>query len=168
MSAGAAARRFVGLVAQPDTEQLRGSAAQTPLAAGQMIVGYGTYSDGSAAGPGVFLVLRQLDAKEYLLAPFGTTDGDWSQWLGDKLSVRTVLWRNAKDPIPEEKELLRRWRVISERGEAPKKGDYVEFGKKIADEIAKRWSFVNDLVVSDRPPPQAATVPHFPVSVKYN
>ena len=161
MSAATAARCFVGLVAQPDTLQLRGSAAQTPLTAGQMIVGNGTYTDGSATGPGIFLVLRQLDATEYLLAPFGTTDGDWSQWLGDKSSEKTVLWRNAKDPIPEEKELLRRWQVISEKGEVPKKSDYVEYGKKIAEGIEKKWSFLNDLVVSERPPPQAATVPPF-------
>ena len=161
MSAAASARSFVGLVPQEDTEQLRGSAALTPLAAGQMIVGQGTYTDGSATGPGIFLVLRQLDAKEYMMAPLGTSDGDWSRWLGEKISIKVVLWRNLKDPIPEDKELLRRWKVMSERGEVPTKSDYLEYGKKIAEGISKRWSFLNDLVVSERPPPQAATVPHF-------
>ena len=165
--AAAAPRTFFSIVEQPDTVQLQGAAAQVPIAAGQMIIGHCTFTDGTATGPGIFLVLRQLSTKTYLLAPFGTTDGDWSKWLSDKSTVKAVLWRSPKDVITDEDELLRRWRVVSGKGEEPKKSDYESFGKKIADGVAKKWAFFNDLVVSDKPPPQAATVPHFSVSVKY-
>ena len=161
MSAATATRSFVGLVEQPDTVQLRGAAAQTPMTAGQMVVGNGTFNDGSATGLGIFLVLRQVSAKTYLLAPFGTNDGDWSAWLSEKSTVKAVLWRSTKDPIPEDDELLRRWQVVSEKGEVPKKDDYVSYGKKIADGILKKWEFLNELVVSEKPPPEAATDPFY-------
>ena len=48
-----------------------------------------------------------------------------------------MLWRSAKDPVPDEEELLRRWRVVSEKGEVPQKSDYVAFGNKIADGMQK-------------------------------
>ena len=165
MPAAIATRSFVGLVEQPDTVQLRGAAAQTPLTAGQMIVGNGTFPDGSATGKGIFLVLRQSSAKTYVLAPFGSEDGDWSAWLEDKTSVKAVLWRSTKDPVPENDELLRRWQIVSEKGVVPKKEDYVSYGKKIAEGILKKWNFLNELVVSEKPPPEAATDPHFSVSV---
>ena len=37
-------------------------------ATGEVISAFGTYGDGSAAGPGLFLVLRQIGAREYLLS----------------------------------------------------------------------------------------------------
>ena len=76
MAAADATHKYVGLIEQPDTEVLRGAAARTPLAAGQMIVGSGTFSDGSATDFGIFLVLRQVSAKSYMLAPFGSKDAD--------------------------------------------------------------------------------------------
>ena len=109
MPTAAAPLRFVGLVAQDDTVILSGEAARVPLQAGQTIVANGTFSDGSGTKPGIFLVLRQLSTKEYLLGPLGTLDKDWSKWLRDRASVRAVLWGSAKDPIPEDEELLRRW-----------------------------------------------------------
>ena len=168
MAATDATHSYVGLIEQPDTVVLRGAAARTPLAAGQMIVGSGTFSDGTATELGIFLVLRQVSAKSYLLAPFGTKDADWSKWLDEKTAVTAVLLRAARDPIPEDDELLRRWRVVSEKGEVPLKKDYLAFGKKIADGIEKKWAFLNELVVSEKPPPQAATVPHFSVIVNNN
>ena len=156
---------YVGLTAQPGVEQLRGALAQRPLEAGQMIVGCGTWSEGTPTDLGVFLVLRQLSAKSYLLAPFGSKDACWDKWLADKSSVKAVVWRHAKDAVPEEDELLRYWRVVSGKGEVPQKNDYVAFGKKIADGIVKKWNFLNELVVSDKPPPEAATDPHFSVIV---
>ena len=156
---------FACLVEHPEGVRLKGAAAQTPLRAGQMVIGHGTYEDGSETGPGAFLVLRQLGAKEYLLAPFGTSDGDWSSYLSDKTTVKAVLLRTAKDAVPKDKELLRRWRVVSESGEVPKRADYEIFGKKIADGVEQKWNFLNELVVSEKPPPEAATDPHFSVSV---
>ena len=126
-----------------------------------MIVGCGTWSDGLSTDLGIFLVLRQLSAKSYLLAPFGSKDADWAKWLADKSNVKAVLWRNAKDPVPEDDELLRHWRVVSGKGEVPQKSDYEAFGRKIADGIQKKWEFLNELVVSEKPPPKAATDPFF-------
>ena len=161
MPSAAGTPSFVGLVAQAETEVLKGAAAQKPMSAGQMIIGNGTYSDGTATGLGIFLVLRQASTKVYVLAPFGSDDGDWSKWLADKSHVKAVLWRNESDPIPKEDELLRRWRVVSEKGEAPQKSDYSAFGKTIADGILKKWEFLNELVVSEKPPPEAATDPFY-------
>ena len=141
MPSAAGTPSFVGLVAQDETEVLKGAAAQKPMSAGQMIIGNGTYSDGTATGLGIFLVLRQASAKVYVLAPFGSDDGDWSKWLADKSHVKAVLWRNESDPIPKVDELLRRWRVVSQKGEAPQKSDYSAFGKTIADGILKKWEF---------------------------
>ena len=143
MAATAATHTYVGLVEQPDTVLLRGAAAQTPMSAGQMIVGSGTFTDGSATDLGIFVVLRQVSAKTYLLAPFGTKDVDWAKWLDERTTVKAVLWRATKDPIPDDDELLRRWRIVSEKGEVPQKSDYVAFGKKIADGIEKKWEFLN-------------------------
>ena len=81
-----------------------------------MIVANGTFTDGSATDVGIFLVLRQIGAKQYLLAPFGTCDGDWAKWLSEKSSLRATLWRSVKDPIPDDSELLRRWQIVSEKG----------------------------------------------------
>ena len=152
---------FACLMEQPNGVRLKGAAAQAPLAAGQMVIGHGTFTDGSETGSGAFLVLRQLGAKEYLLAPFGTADSDWSSYLSEKSTVKAVLLRSAKDAIPDDKELIRRWRIVSENGEVPKRADYECFGKKIADGVVPKWIFLNELVVSEKPPPQAATVSHF-------
>ena len=161
MSATVGRNAFVGLVAQADTEVLKGSAAQKPLGAGDMIIAHGTYTDGGSTGPGIFLILRQVDAKVYEMVPFGSNDKDWSKWLRDKNIVRAVLWGNESDPIPEEHEMLRRWLVVSKAGERPQRSDYEDFGKKVADGILPKWSFANEMMVSQRAAPQAVTVPFF-------
>ena len=46
-------------------------------------------------------------------------------------------------------------------GEEPKRGEYANYGKEIAYGIEKKRAFRSELVVSGKPPPQAATVPHF-------
>ena len=35
--------------------------------------------------------------------------------------------------------------------------DYVAYGKKVTGAIEEKWKFLNELVVSEKPPPQAAT-----------
>ena len=161
MSAIAAPYNFVGVVAQPDTEQLKGAAARVPLSAGQMIVGNCTFEDGTATGLGVFLVLRQASTKTFVLAPFGSQDAEYSKWLSKQIYLKAVIWRSEKDPIPEDDELLRRWRVVSDIGEEPQRKDYEMFGKTIADNISKKWAVLNELVVSEKPPPEAATDPFY-------
>ena len=165
MSSTASPYNFISVVAQPDTEQLKGAAACVPLSAGQMIVGNGTYADGTATGLSVFLVLRQSSTKTFVLAPFGSEDVEYGKWLSKRMYIKAVIWRSEKDPVPEDDELLRRWRVVSEIGEEPQRKDYEMFGKTIADNISKKWAVLNELVVSDKPPPQAATDPHFSVIV---
>ena len=125
-----------------------------------MIVGCGTWSDGTPTDYGIFLVLRQLSAKSYLMAPLGTKDAGWGKWLSDKSNVKVVLWRKVAEPVPEEEELLRHWRIVSGKGEVPHKDDYEAYGRKIADGIQKKWEFLNELVVSEKPPPKTATA-HF-------
>ena len=124
---------YVGLVAQPEVEQLRGAYAQKPFEAGQMIVGCGSWPDNTPTDYGIFLVLRQLDSKRYLMAPLGTKDVEWGKWLAEKANVKVMLWRKVTDNVPEDEELLRNWRIVSEKGEEPQKDDYAAFGSKIAD-----------------------------------
>ena len=158
--ASTAARVFVGFVVQEHTVQPRGAAGHAPLSAGQMIIAHGTFTDGSPTGPGVFMVLRQVSAYTFKLAPIGTDDGDWAKWLRDRSSVTAILWRDPKEAVPENEELLRRWSVVSQRDEVPQKKDYEDlFKKKVVDGIPKKWEFLNDLMVADTAPPQAVTVP---------
>ena len=130
-----------------------------------MIVCNGTYNDGSPTGLAIFLVLRQASTKTYILAPFGSEDADWSKWLSTKNHVKAMLWRGEKEPIPADEELLRRWRIVSEKGVAPQSEDYEgDFGKRVANGILKKWEMLNELVVSDKPPPQAVTNPFSVIS----
>ena len=112
---------FACLVPQAEAVQLKGAGAKQPLVAGQTIVAHGTYDDSSETGPGVFLVLRQTGDIEYLLSPLGTTDAHWESWLQKSSTVKALLWRDARDAIPTEKEHLRRWRVVTAAGEEPNK-----------------------------------------------
>ena len=146
---------FACLVPQADTEQLKGAQALKPLAAGQMIIAHGTYEDGSETGPGVFLILRQTGAKEYVMSPLGSSDKFWEAYLCTAPTVKAILWRSAKDAIPSDKELLRRWRIVSGAGEVPKKKDYVGFSKAIVEGLIRKWEFLNELVVSEKPAPEA-------------
>ena len=146
---------FACLVPQEGSEQLKGAQALKPLTAGQMIIAHGTYEDGSETGPGVFLILRQTGAKEYVLSPLGSSDEYWEAYLSTAPTVKAQLWRNAKDAIPSDIELLRRWRVVSGAGEVPKKSDYVGFSKPIVEGLIRKWDFLNALVVSEKPAPQA-------------
>ena len=145
---------FVCLVPQPEAEVLKGIKAQQPLTVGDMIIGYGTFADGSEVGPGIFLVLRQTGANEYVLSPLGSPDEYWETYLAKAPTGKAVIWRDAKDEIPGDKELLRRWKIIS-NGEVPKKKDYAGFPKQIVEGLARKWQFLSELVVSEKPPPQA-------------
>ena len=114
-----------------------------------MIIAHGTYEDGSETGPGVFLILRQTGAKEYVMSPLGSSDEYWEAYLSTAPTVKALLWRDQRY-IPSDKELLRRWSVVSGVGEAPKKSDYVGFSKPIVEGLIKTWEFLNELVVSEK------------------
>ena len=146
---------FSCLVAQDGAVQLRGILAKEPLKAGQTIVAHGTHEDGTETGAGVFLVLRQVNARQYVLAPLGSADEYWESYLSRLPTVKAVLWRNASDTMPAGTELLVRWRIVTEAGEVPKSKDYGGFNKPILDRLSKKWHFLNELVVSEKPPPQA-------------
>ena len=146
---------FSCLVAQPEATLLKGAAAKKPLSAGEIIIAYGTFPDGSEAGPGVFLVLRQTGARDYILSPLGSPDEYWETYLAKTPTAKAVVWRDAGEDIPDDKELLKRWKVISKAGEVPEKRDYGGFPKPIVDGLVRKWEFLNELVVSDKPPPQA-------------
>ena len=159
----ASSAKFACLVPQPGAEVLKGSLAQQPLTAGDMVIAYGTFADGGEAGPGIFLVLRQTGAKEYVLSPFGSRDEYWETYLAKHRSIKAILWRSAKDEIPADKEMLRRWKVVS-RGEVPKKKDYFGFPKLVVEGLAKKWQFLNELVVSETTT-RGGNGPPFSVSV---
>ena len=101
--------------------------------------------------------MRQTDSRQYVLAPLGSADEYWESYLSRLPTVKAVLWRNASDTMPANTELLVRWRILSEVGEVPKKKDYggIGLGKPIVEGLSKKWHFLNDLVVSEKPPPQA-------------
>ena len=63
--------------------------------------------------------------------------------------------RDANEAIPTDKELFRRWRIVSGAKEVPKKSDYVGFAKGILEGPVRKWEFLNELVVSEKPAPQA-------------
>ena len=63
------------------------------------------------------------------------------------------------DPIPADMELLQRWRVVSEPGQPPKKEDYGDLPQHLAEAILRKWEFLNELVVSEKPQPQAGNDP---------
>ena len=152
---------YVSLMAQEGVERLTGARARHPLLAGQTIVAYGTHEDGSDTGAGIFLVLRQVSAKEYLMAPLGSADHYWQSYLAGMPTVKAMVRRTSHDAMEEGKELPVKWRVVSDVGEVPNSKDYGEFRKSLVKDLAKKWHFMNELVVSEKPPPQAATVPRF-------
>ena len=111
---------FSCLVPQPEAVQLKGAGAKSPLFAGQTIVAHGMYDDASETGPGIFLVLRQVGSIEYVMAPLGSTDSHWESHLKSATTVKALLWKDVKDPIPNDRELLRRWQVVAAAGDEPK------------------------------------------------
>ena len=157
---------YVSLIPHAEAEQLKGDKARAPLKAGQMIIAHGTFEDGTETGAGIFLILRQCSAKEYKMAPFGSVDPYWEGYLAGSAHVTVMLMRQTGDAIPADKELLRRWRIVSEAGEAPKKNDYAGFPKTILDGMSKKWKFLNELVVSERPPPEVGNDPPLKICVK--
>ena len=90
-----------------------------------------------------------------VMSPPASSDEYWEAYLSTAPTVKALLWRSAKDAIPSDKELLRRWRVASGAGEVPKKSDYVGFSKSIVESLIRKWEFLNELVVSEKPAPQA-------------
>ena len=135
--------------------KITGALAKQPLKAGQTIIAHGTHEDSSEIGAGIFLVLRQMGAREYMLAPLGSADEYWESYLSQMPTVKAVLWRDASETMPPEKELIVRWRIVSEVGEAPQNKDFRDFGKAVVEGLSRKWHFLNELVVSEKPPPQA-------------
>ena len=78
---------FVCVVAQDGAERLTGTAAKQPLLAGQTIIAHGTHEDGTETGAGIFLVLRQVNARMYMLAPLGSSDEYWDSYLSQMPAV---------------------------------------------------------------------------------
>ena len=155
--ASASSAMYACFVAHDGAEQLKGKLAKGPLKPGQTIVAHGTHEDGAETGPGVFLVLRQIQSRQYVLAPLGSADEYWESYLSQLPTVKAVLRRNASDTMPANTEQLVRWRIVSEEGEVPKKKDYGGIGleKPMVEGLSKKWHFLKELVVSEKPPPQA-------------
>ena len=152
----ASSAMYACFVAHDGAEQLKGMLAKEPLKPGQTIVAHGTHEDGEETGPGVFLVLRQIDSRQYMLAPLGSADEYWESYLSRLPTVRAVLKRKASDTTPANTEQLVRWRIVSKEGEVPKKRDYGDIGleKPMVEGLSKKWHFLNELVVSEKPPAQ--------------
>ena len=90
------------------------------------------------------------------MSPLGSSDEYWEVYLSTAPTVKARLWRSAKDAIPSDTEkLLRRWRVVSGAGEVPKKKDQLGFSKSIVEGLIRKWDFLNELVVSEKPAPEA-------------
>ena len=124
-----------------------------------MIVAHGIFDDGSATEEGVFLVLRGLGNAAYVLAPLGSLDPYWGDHLAKHPQVKAKIMKTATDTVPGDFELLQRWQVISEAGQEPVKSDYDRFPQTMLDSIIPRWRFLNELVVSEKPQPQAGNDP---------
>ena len=146
---------FSRLFAQDGAVRLPGAQAKHPIKAGQTIIAHGMHEDGTETGAGIFLVLRQVSSRQYVLAPLGSADEYWDSYFSQLPTVKAVLQRNSSDTVPAETELLARWRIVSEVGEVPRKKDYGGFEKPILEGLSKKWHFLNELVVSEKPPPQA-------------
>ena len=56
-------------------------------------------------------------------------------------------------------ELLQRWRVVAEPGQEPKMRDFEGMPNPITAAIIPKWKFLNELVVSEKPQPQAGNDP---------
>ena len=89
------------------------------------------------------------------MLPLASSDEYWETYLSSAPTVKALLWRDANEAIPTDKELLRRWRIVSGANEVPKKSDYVGFAKGILEGLVRKWEFLNELVVSEKPAPQA-------------
>ena len=55
-----------------------------------------------------------------------------------------------KETVPPEMEFLRRWRVLAEPGEEPRKDDFAGLKKEEVEQALKTWRFLQDLVLADK------------------
>ena len=105
------------------------------------------------------MVLRSLGKTTYSLAPMGTGDGYWHSHLSKTPQVRARILRGVNDAIPTDAELIRRWKTVADPGEVPDRDAFPFLGKSAVEGLRKQWKFLNELVVSDKPQPQAGNDP---------
>ena len=104
-------------------------------------------------------MLRGTGNLTYLLAPLGSPDPYWGDHLARQPQVKAKIMRVASDLVPADMELLRRWRVVSEPGQAPNPEDYGSLPQHITETILPKWRFLHELVVAEKPQPQAGNDP---------
>ena len=150
---------YISVVGHPAAFQLAGERARSPLVAGQMIIAHGLFDDSTETGAAVFLVLRGLGNFTYVLAPLGTEDPYWGDHLAKQPQVKARVMRAMSDVVPGDMELIQRWHLMSDPGEEPCMKDYDAFPKSMVESILPRWRFLNELVVSEKPQPQAGNDP---------
>ena len=134
--------------------QLHGERAANPWTGGDVIVAHGTFDDGAETGPGAFVVIRRLAPAVYVLAPVGCADDDWQEHLQDKPQIKGRVLRSVKDKIPEEMDLIRRWRKVGSSKSPPSRADLDFLGEEKVEAAMQQYKFLVDLVVSDDQAPQ--------------
>ena len=142
---------FVSLVSLPNAFTLGGAKAAAPFEAGSVILGRGTFEGSEETDDAYFVVLRSDGKGVYLMAPLGTADKYWHSHLERQPQVRVKLLQHAKEKLPADGELLRRWRVLAGPTEDPEKDAFVGLSKVAVDKALKRLKFCRDNVVSDVP-----------------
>ena len=150
---------FLSLAELDNAIQLHGDRAANPWTGGDVVVAHGTYDDGEETGPGAFVVIRRLAPAVYLLAPVGCTDPNWQHHLQDKPQIKGRVLRSVKEKIPEEMDLIRRWRKVGNSQSPPSRADLLFLGEKNADAALRQYKFLVDLVVADDQAPQDGLAP---------
>ena len=128
---------------------LHGTRAADPWKGGDVVIAHGTFDDGDETGPGAFVVIRSLAHHVYLLAPVGCVDPYWQHHLGGKPQVKARVLKHWKDKVPDEMELIRRWRLVGSSDSPPSRDDLTFLGEKEADAAVRQYGFLVDMVVAD-------------------
>ena len=145
---------FLSVAALDNAIQLHGDRAVNPWTGGDVIVAHGTFDDGTESGLGAFVVIRRVAPSVYILAPVGCADPDWQEHLQEKPQIKGRVLRCVKEKIPEEMDLIRRWRKVGSTRSPPSRTDLVFLGEEKADAALQQYKFLVDLVVSDNQAPQ--------------
>ena len=145
---------FLTLAELDNAITLSGPKAADPWKGGDVIIAHGTFDDGDETGAGAFVVIRRLSHHVYLLAPVGCVDEYWQHHLGAKPQVKARVLKQWQDTVPEDMELIRRWRLVGSSDSPPSRGDLTFLGEPEADAAIRLYGFLVDLVVADKQPPQ--------------
>ena len=86
-------------------------------------------------------------------------DPYWGDHLAKHPQVKAKIMRTLSDVVPGDMELIQRWRLMSDPGQEPRKEDYEASPQSMVESILPRWKFLNELVVSEKPQPQAGNDP---------